>query len=279
MTGKGLTWTSAHLREAVSPEDVRAAIVEARAQLGDGSLPAPAVLTALEEVALDAARARAELRNATRLREVLLAGVAHDLRNPLNTFAMSAGLLRDDLEGPDFDRDRALSLLSRMDRACSRMQGLIDDLVEASRVEAGGIEYTRHAEDPAAIVRAAIAKARGSLDKTSTIEEGSIVEGASIDVDRSRMTEALLKLVAVALRMAGEGTLVRLGVERLDNSVLFTVRATIHRAVANAAAYDDNRGGLSLLIARGLITAQGGQLSSELTPEGPRTVASFPARG
>src|SRR4051812_10939870 len=111
MMGKGLTWTSAHLREAVSADDVRAAVAEAGAQLGDSPVPAPVVLTALEEVALDAAKARADLRTATRLREVLLAGVAHDLRNPLNTFAMSAGLLRDDIEGPSFDRERALSLL------------------------------------------------------------------------------------------------------------------------------------------------------------------------
>ena len=139
MTGKGLTWTAAHLRAASSPEDVRTAIAEAAGQLGEGSVPASMVLSLLEELALDAARVRTELRAATRVREVLLASVAHDLRNPLNTFAMSAGLLRDDLEGPDFDRTRALSLLSRMDRASSRMQALIEDLLEASRVEAGTV--------------------------------------------------------------------------------------------------------------------------------------------
>src|SRR5262249_5203437 len=159
MTGKGLTWTAAHLRGATTPEDVRTAVAEAAEQLGDAPVPAATVLAAIEEVAIDAARARAELRAAVRLREVLLASVAHDLRNPLNTFAMSAGLLRDDLEGPAFDRNRALNLLARMERASARMQGAIEDLLDASRVEAGSIELTIRPEPAAALVRLALSKA------------------------------------------------------------------------------------------------------------------------
>jgi signal transduction histidine kinase len=280
MTGKGLNWTAAHLRAAVSPEDVRTAIAEATEQLGDGSVPASVVLSALEEVALDAARARTELRNATRLREVLLASVAHDLRNPLNTFAMSAGLLRDDLEGPDFDRTRALSLVSRMDRASVRMQGLIDDLLDASRVEAGSLELTCRVEVAATIVRAALAKAKVLVgDKGATLAEGSVVEDARVSVDRTRMVDALLKLVAVALKSTGEGGVIRLGVERLDDNVLFTVRATPAPTRGSTPPHDDSRGGLAHLLARGLVAAQGGQLSSEISPEGPRTVVSFPSRG
>ena len=278
MTGKGLTWTAAHLRAASSPEDVRTAIAEAAGQLGDASVPASMVLSLLEELALDSARMRTELRAATRVREVLLASVAHDLRNPLNTFAMSAGLLRDDLEGPDFDRTRALSLLSRMDRASSRMQGLIEDLLEASRVEAGTVEVTRRLEQAHVVARAAIAKAKPlCADKGAAVEEGALDEDAPVELDRNRTVDALVKLVGVALKSTGEGGVIRVGVERHDADVLFTLRATAPRGVTSAP-HDESRGGLAFLIGRGLVTAQGGQILTESTQEGPRMVVAFPAK-
>jgi signal transduction histidine kinase len=279
MTGKGLTWTAAHLRAAASPEDVRTAIAEAAGQLGEGSVPVSTVLALLEELALDTAQTKGDLRAATRIREVLLASVAHDLRNPLNTFAMSAGLLRDDLEGPDFDRTRALALLTRMDRASSRMQALIEDLLEASRVEGGAIEMTRRPEQAAAIARAAIAKARPlCTDKGASIEEAAIDEEATIELDRARSIEGLVKLVAVALKSTGEGGVIRVGVERHDADVLFTIRASATRGTTTAVVHDESRGGLAFVIGRGLMTAQGGQLLTESTQEGPRTVVAFPAK-
>jgi signal transduction histidine kinase len=279
MTGKGLTWTAAHLRAASSAEEVRTAIAEAAGQIGDVSIPAATVLSMLEELALDSARMRTEVRAATRVREVLLASVAHDLRNPLNTFAMSTGLLHDDLEGPSFDRTRALSLLTRMDRAATRMQQLIEDLLEASRIEGGSLEFARRPEQAALVARAAIAKATPMVtEKGASLEESSIADDAPVELDKARTIEALSKLVAVALKTTGEGGVIRIGVERHDDEVFFTVRGAVPRGSLGSAPHDENRGGLAFLIGRGLVAAQGGRLLTEITQEGPRMVAAFPLR-
>lgn len=279
MVEQGLSWTAAHLRVAATPAEVHSAIAEAGRQLGDGAVPASTVLALLEELALDSAKLRTDLRAATRVREVLLASVAHDLRNPLNTFAMSAGLLRDDLEGPEFDRTRALSLLSRMDRASARMQALIEDLLEASRVEAGAIDAVRKPAQAAIVARAAIAKARPiAIDKGANVEEGPIDDDCSIELDQARTTEALVKLVNVALKTTGEGGVIRIGVERGEKSVMFTVRASPTRNAPSSVAPDETRGGLSFIIARGLVAAQSAQLSTEITPDGPRTLIVFAAK-
>lgn len=278
MTAKGLTWTAAHLRAASSPEEVHTAIAEAAGQFVDGTVPAATVLTSLEELALDSARLRTEVRSATRIREVLLASVAHDLRNPLNTFAMSTGLLRDDLDSPDFDRTRALSLVTRMERASTRMQHLIEDLLEASRVEAGAIDFARRPETASAVVHAAFAKGKAiCADKNAILEEGPIDEEARVELDKTRTAEGIVKLVAVALKSTGEGGVIRIGAERHDGEVLFTVRGALPRSTVSAATYDENRGGLAFLIGRGLVVAQGGRLLTESTPEGPRMALAFPA--
>lgn len=278
MTGKGLTWTAAHLRAATSAEEIRTAISEAAGQLGDTPVPATTVLSLLEELALDATLLRAELRAATRVREELFASIAHDLRNPLNTFAMSAGLLRDDVEGPDFDRTRALSLLARMDRATARMQSFIEDLLEASRVESGAVDVTPRPEQGAAIARAAIAKAKSvAAEKGASLEEGLIEDDTPVELDKVRTVEALTKMVAVALKTTGEGGVIRVGVERSERDILFTVKAT-PRGSSAGAPHDDHRRGLAFLIGRGLVAAQGGTLTRESAPDGPRLVAAFPAR-
>src|SRR4051812_46253841 len=97
---------------------------------------------------------------ANHAREVLLNSLAHDLRNPLNTFAMSVGLLKDDLERNDLDPARALSLVSRMERSTHRMQVLVEDLLEAGRVEAHAIDFTPKNEVAAAIAKNAVTAAQ-----------------------------------------------------------------------------------------------------------------------
>lgn len=279
MAGTARTWTAANLASASSPDEVRHALADAAAQLGDQPVPAATVLALLEKLALETARVRAELEAPTRAREVLFASVAHDLRNPLNTFAMSAGLLRDDLEGPDFDRTRALSLVARMDRATARMQSLIEDLLAASRVESGSIELARQPVAAAAVARAALAKAKPLCsEKGAVAEEGAIDETAMVDVDAAHTSHALLKLIAVALKTIGDGGTIRVGVERHAADVLFTIRAGTPRGSVAIPANEEGRGGLAYLIGRGIVAMQDGRLQTESTQEGPRLVVVFPAK-
>lgn len=209
---------------------------------------------------------RSLLESATRAREVLLAGVAHDLRNPLNTFAMSAGLLREDLEGPEIDRARALSLLTRMDRAAARMQWLIDDLLEASRVEARAVELDLQPAPIAALLELTAEKAKPTLaDKGAALVVRPPPEGA-VTVDRARVAQALVKVVAVALKSTGEGATVTLGADATDGAVAFEVVAAARSSAK--IAHDESRSGLALLIARGLLAAHQAALATDTSAAG-----------
>ena len=145
--------------------------------------------------------------DATRARDALFAGIAHDLRNPLNTFAMSTGLLKDDLESGEIDATRALSLVKRMERAAQRMQVLIDDLVVASRIESDPAQakVTKTSEDVADIVREAVAVATPIVkDRGAEIVVGEVEAGLVASVERSRLVQALVKASAFVLRTTGE---------------------------------------------------------------------------
>lgn len=230
----------------------------------DGGLDlALAHLGSLAGLALESARLRVRVDSVTRGREALFATIAHDLRNPLNTFAMSAGLLRDDAERNEIDATRAVGLVTRMERATSRMQVLIDDLVEASRVDARKIAFAIRDERAAQIVRDAVAAAvKAAPEKSAAVVCDSVDDDAVVRADRARTLQALSKTLAFASKSHGDSATISVGVARQDGAVVFTVRATAPGAVRPPPP-DDGRGGLALLLARGLIEGQSGTFTSK----------------
>ena len=244
--------------------------------------PADAVLAQLAAVvglALEAARLRARVEVVTKARETLLASVSHDLRNPLNTFAMSAGLLRDDLERNDVDATRGISLVSRMERATSRMQALIEDLVEASRIDAKKIDYAIREESAAQLVKdAAAAATPAASEKGAAVVCDELDDSARVMVDRGRTLQLIAKVVAFEAKSTGDGGSIRLGVSRADHesrSVTFTARALGPGGVP-VPPPGEGRGGLALLLARGLTEAQRGTFRIE---PGDSLVVSFTLPG
>ncbi len=214
-------------------------------------------------LALEGAQLRARVEGVTKAREALLASVSHDLRNPLNTFAMSAGLLRDDLERDDIVASRGISLISRMERATSRMQGLIEDLVEASRIDAREIEVTPREVNAIQLVKDAVQAATPAPPaKSAAVTFEATGEDALVLADRSRTLQVLAKVIAFQAKATGEGGAIRLGVAHEGDAVVFTARAFGPGGMPIPPP-PEGRGGLALLIAKGLVEAQRGTLSVE----------------
>lgn len=218
-------------------------------------------LAAVAGLALESSLLRARVEGVTKAREALLASVSHDLRNPLNTFAMSAGLLRDDLERNDIEAARGISLISRMERAISRMQGLIEDLVEASRIDARAIQVTPREVKAIQLVKDAVQAATPAApEKSAAVTFEPPGEDALVLADRSRTLQVLAKVIAFQAKATGEGGAIHLGVARQGDAVVFTARAFGPGGVP-VAPPPEGRGGLALLIAKGLVEAQRGTLS------------------
>jgi signal transduction histidine kinase len=218
-------------------------------------------LATVAGLALEGARLRARVEGIAKAREALLASVSHDLRNPLNTFAMSAGLLRDDLERNDIDPARGISLISRMERGTSRMQALIEELVEASRIDAGKIDVTPGEENAGQLLLDAVQAAKqGAQEKSAAVAFERTDEDPVVLADRTRTLQALAKVIAFEAKATGEGGSIRLGVTREGDAAVFTARAFGPGGMPIPPP-PEGRGGLALLIAKGLVLAQRGTFS------------------
>ena len=217
--------------------------------------------------------ARAAAERASQLRDEVMAVVAHDLRNPVNTIVLSAGAL---LELP-LDEGQRRHRLGVIQRTAGRMDGLIRDLLDASRIEAGTFA-----------VRHARVHVRALLDETLELFEAQAHErGVALrcevgtDVppvlgDRDRLVQVFSNLLGNALKFTPAGGEVRISARPVPGA---SPRGAVELAVADtgsgippdhlAHVFDrfwqaDRQGragaGLGLAIVKGIVEAHGGDI-------------------
>jgi signal transduction histidine kinase len=89
----------------------------------------------VHEYAVEAEERRSALADVMASRARFMRGVSHDLKNPINAIDGHAQLLEDEVRGPLTDEQR--DSVTRIRRAAHAMLGLIEDLLELARAEAG----------------------------------------------------------------------------------------------------------------------------------------------
>ncbi len=220
-------------------------------------------------LAVDNARLYAESQSAVRIRDQILAIVSHDLRNSLGAIATSARLMLAD-EGDQAQRTRRLETISRV---CSRMNRLIQDLLDASRLQAGHmLSVAPVPEEVAAIVHDACESSRAQAE-AKYIELQCDVAAASLTVlaDRDRVLQVLSNLVGNAIKFTPDGGTISIRATRAGEVVRFSVADTgpgiraddlphIFERFWQAARTAYLGTGLGLPIAKGIVEAHGGTM-------------------
>ncbi|MDD7927825.1 sensor histidine kinase [Actinomycetospora chibensis] len=255
--------------------------------------PESALFTTVSGQALLALRNRrmaAEASDAQRradsagLRTALLSAVGHDLRTPLTAIKAAAGSLRDPtLRMSTTDRQE---LLATVEESADRLTGLVDNLLDSSRLAAGGVTPITTPVGLDEIVAAALAG--GHVDADRVVAE--VAEDLpDVLADAGLAERVVANLVDNALRHGGEGTVaVRASAyaDRVELRVVDTgpgvPRKQRDRLFAPFQRLGDRSAtpgvGLGLHVARGFTEAMHGTLDAEDTPGGGLTmVLSLPA--
>ncbi|KYF81542.1 histidine kinase [Sorangium cellulosum] len=230
-------------------------------------------------VALENARLYNEAQAATRARDDLLAIVSHDLRNPLNTIAITASLLRSDLlQRKDGEEDDAVQLVDRMDRGIQRMTRLIEDLLDASRIEAGRLVVSPRVERGGALVREALEAAASLAEaKGCRVTQGPLDAGLEVLADRDRVLQVFSNLLGNSLKFTPKGGIVSVSLCRVADLARFSVADTgpgippehqphLFDRYWKASQESRTGAGLGLYIARGIVEAHHGTVAVESTP-------------
>ena len=226
-------------------------------------------------LAIDNARLYQESQQAVQAREEVLAIVSHDLRNPLNAVMLAASLLQtSDKIAPD-DSEQ----LEIIDISAKRMQRLIEDLLDVTRLEGG----KQLPIDPAPLDVQSLFGETYELFKSQAVT-GSITLQchASKDVppvyaDRHRVLQVLSNLIGNAMKFTPPGGMITCRAESEDGKVLITVADSgpgiprenlgdIFNPYWQAKRTARLGAGLGLPIAKGIVESHGGKIWVESEP-------------
>jgi len=221
------------------------------------------------------------LQNHDRLRRDLMADVAHELRTPLTVIQGKLEGLLDGVYPPD---QRQLGVLVEETHVLSR---LIEDLRTVALSEGGALKLLKESADVDALARDVVHAFEGEAgERGVTLRMAAPEHLPPIAVDPVRIREVLSNLLANALRHTPSGGTVDVRVyesRSSSNAIAVDVRDTGSGMSADeiARAFDRfhkgpaSRGsGLGLTIARGLVTAHGGEIRASSAP-GAGTTMSF----
>jgi two-component system sensor histidine kinase KdpD len=228
-----------------------------------------------ERLRTQAAQAEA-LAEGNRMRTALLAAVSHDLRTPLASIKASASSLRQtDVQWTEADQ---AALLATIDHNADRLDALIGNLLDMSRLHTGSLEpFLR----PTAIDEVAPVALRG-LDASAQLRM-AVPDGIPlVRADPGLLERVLANLFSNALRHSPPSRPPMLRASQLDETVLLEVidhgpgvpDEMKERIFEPFQRLDDHRGGvgLGLAVAKGFAEGMGGTIAAADTPGGGLTI-------
>jgi signal transduction histidine kinase len=226
--------------------------------------------------------ATAILQDVTRLRRFeelkndLVATVAHEFRTPLTSLRMAVHLCTEEVAGPVTEKQAELLHAARED--CDRLQAMVDDLLDLSRIESGRVELFPLPTAVSHLVQSAFeeheqeaAEAGLSLTVESPLPEVRVL------ADHERIGHVFSNLIANAIRHTPKGGHVTLGAHALDGSMRFTVtdtgkgipqeyRERIFEKFFRVPEAEPKGTGLGLYIAREIVRGHDGEIGVESEP-------------
>jgi K+-sensing histidine kinase KdpD len=232
-----------------------------------------------ERLAGEALEAEA-LRRSDALKTALLRSVSHDLRSPLTAILASADALAS--PGLSLPAEDRLGLAEAIRAEATRLDRVVEQLLDLSRLEAGAAEPHRELWHVDELVGQALAGLGADASRV-TLDIGS--ETPPVEVDAAQIERVLANLLENALRYSPQGSRVLLraepGVTELRIHVLDR-GAGLPEEQREALFQPFRRGtaghgsGLGLAIARGFAEANAGRLWAQDGPGGGHLVLSLP---
>jgi signal transduction histidine kinase len=221
------------------------------------------------------------LRRFDELKNDLVATVAHEFRTPLTSLRMAIHLCVEETVGPLLPKQADLLFAARED--CERLQGIVDDLLDLSRIQGGRIELSTRPIAAQSLLDAAIAQhAAQARERQVTLEMGAPTIGISSPVaviaDPDRLDLVFANLVTNALRHTPAGGSVRLrAAPHRDGQVRFEVADSgsgiapefvphLFERFYRVPGAERGGAGLGLYICKEIVEAHGGQIGVESDP-------------
>ena len=257
--------------------------------VGEGSREPSAVTGSADELA-ELARAAnttiGKLALAETARRDLIAAVSHDLRTPITSLRLLAEAVGDDI----VDAPTRRGYLGQMGTHIDVLAGLIDDLFELSRLEAGDIQWTLQQVALGQLVEEAVDALRPQAEAKGVSVRADVRAQQPARANPEKVQRVLFNLIQNAIRHTPADGSVTVLAEAANGRVEIEVsdtgdgieaddRARVFEPFyrgGSEAARTRAGAGLGLAISRAIVEAHGGRIWLADSPSGTRVRFSLP---
>jgi two-component system, OmpR family, sensor histidine kinase KdpD len=214
---------------------------------------------------------------AEKLRSSLLSSVSHDLRTPLAAITGSASSLLDN--GESLPAATRRDLLENIHDEAERLERLVNNLLEMTKLEAGAVQLKKELHIPGEIIGSAIARVEERLGARSLTTQIA-PDLPLVPMDALLIEQVLVNLLDNALKYTPEGGPIDISAEIRDNRLVVEVadrgpgipEADLPRLFdkfyRGPQKETKSGAGLGLSICKGIIDIHGGTISAENGPGG-----------
>ncbi|HUF39994.1 MAG TPA: GAF domain-containing protein [Anaerolineales bacterium] len=221
-----------------------------------------------------------KLRELDQLKNLFLANMSHELRTPLNSIIGFSRVILKGIDGPITDQQQ--QDLTAIYNAGQHLLGLINDILDLSRIEAGKMELNFEDLEIDAIINSVMATARGLVkEKRISLEAQVQPDLPTIYADATRIRQILLNLLQNSTKFTEQGYIrVRAELETNRHGIQF-VRVSVEDTgigiapehqqmlfepftqIDSSTTRSVGGTGLGLSISRNLIDLHGGDIGVE----------------
>jgi signal transduction histidine kinase/CheY-like chemotaxis protein len=230
------------------------------------------------------------LRAASQAKSDFLASMSHELRTPLTAIIGFSDLMRSEASNGETSVTAPMEWVEHINRSGEHLLGLINDVLDLAKIEAGRIDLQREELDLRLAVTEALAGVRPLAERRGQTLRAEAQE-AWVSADRGRLRQVLYNLLSNAIKFTPDGGSVSVEAAQSDGWVQLAVvdngvgiaPEDQHRVFEEFSQVGDAEArqagtGLGLALTRRLVEAHGGRIDLESTPgEGSRFTVTLPA--